>query len=97
MRAYNQSPAKTGVMSVTRVTTFVKRPVSFAFMPVTHLSGLSYTRCNAAPACNAEVSVTLLRADVLQSHSKSGCRWPRLPNAGRGIPRDSEHEIFGDD
>lgn len=97
MSVHIQPPVKTGVTSVTRVTHLVERPVSLAFMPVTHLSGLSYTRCNARPACNTEFTAQLLRADALRSHLKSGSRWPCLSKLGRGTHRDSVPGILGDD
>lgn len=97
MKADTHPPFKTGVTSVTRVTHLVERPISLAFMPVTHFSDLSYTRCNAPPACNTKVNVRLLRAGALRLCLKSDLRWARFPNAGRGILHDSVLEILGDD
>lgn len=57
IRAHIQPPSKTGATGVTRVTPFTKRRVSLAFMPVTQLDDIAYPRCNAAPACNAKVSI----------------------------------------
>ena len=82
MRAHIQPPSKTGVTGVTSVTPFTKRPVSLALMPVTQLSDIAYPRCNAAPACNAKVSIRVLWAGVLRSSIPSEFRWLRLSMRG---------------
>jgi hypothetical protein len=64
MRAHTHPPSKTGVTGVTRVTPIAKRPVSLVSTPVTQLSDIAYTRCNADHACNAKVSAQVLRAGV---------------------------------
>ena len=82
MRAHIQPPSKTGVTGVTSVTPFTKRPVSLAFMPVTQLSDIAYPRCNAAPACNAKVSIRVLWAGALRSSLPSEFRGLRLSMRG---------------
>ena len=76
------APSKTGVTGVTSVTPFTKRPISLAFTPVTQLSGIQYIGCNAARACNAKVSIQVLRADALRSSLPSEFRWLRLSVIG---------------
>lgn len=51
------APSKTGVTGDTSVTPFTKRPFSLTLTPVTQLSGIAYIGCNAARACNANVSI----------------------------------------
>ncbi|CAI8820840.1 hypothetical protein EMIT0357P_11237 [Pseudomonas marginalis] len=82
MRAHIQPPSKTGVTGVTSVTPFTKRPVSLAFTPVTQLSDIAYTRCNAAHACNAKVSIQELWAGLSRSCLPSEFRWLRLSMRG---------------
>lgn len=82
MRAHIQPPSKTGVTGVTSVTPFTKRLVSLAFMPVTQLSDIAYPRCNAAPACNAKVSIRVLWAGALRSSLPSEFRGLRLSMRG---------------
>lgn len=96
MSAHIQPPFKTGVTSVTRVTHLVERPVPLASMPVTHPSGLSYTRCNVPSACNTKISALLLRADALRV-MKEGFRWLRLQNIGRGIKAHTMREPLTND
>ena len=97
MRAHIQPPSKTGVTGVTSVTPFTKRPVSLAFTPVTQLSDIAYIRCNAAPACNAKVSVQVLRAGVFRPSLPSDLRWLRLSSAGRGTLGYTGPETRGND
>lgn len=82
MRAHIQPPKKTGVTGVTSVTPFTKCPFSLAFMPVTQLSDIAYPRCNAAPACNAKVSIRVLWAGALRSSLPSEFRGLRLSMRG---------------
>ena len=76
------APSKTGVTGVTSVTPFTKRPVSLAFTAVTQLSSIAYIRCNAARACNANVSIKVSWAGALRSSLQSEIRWLRLSMTG---------------
>lgn len=87
MRALTLPPSKIGVTRVTRVTPLAKSPDSLAFRPVTHLSCLTYMRCNAAPACNAKVITRLLWASGLNLRLHNGFRWLPALNTGRGTLR----------
>lgn len=87
MRAHTHPPSKSGVTRVTRVTPLAKSPDSLAFTPVTHLSCLTYMRCNAAPACNAKVITRLLWASGLNLRLQNGFRWLPALNPGRGTLR----------
>lgn len=90
------SPSKIHVTSVTRVTTFAEHPDSLAFIAVTRLRDLPYTRCNAALVCNARLSPPLLRANVRRAWLQHDSRWLRLQNGGRGIERYTLRDL-GDD
>ncbi len=85
MRAHTQPPSKTGVNGVTRVTPMVKRPVSLASTPVTQLSDIVYIRCNATPACNAQVSAQVLRADVFARACQETLAGSALQAQGVGL------------
>ncbi len=76
------APSKSGVTGVTSVTPFTKRPVSLAFTPVTQLSGIAYIGCNAARACNANVSSQVSWAGALRSSLPSEFRLLRLSMTG---------------
>lgn len=78
----HQAPSKTGVTGVTSVTPFTKRPFSLAFSAVTQLSSIAYIRCNAARACNANVSIQVAWAGPLSSSLPSEIRWLRLSMTG---------------
>lgn len=79
------APSKTGVTGVTRVTSIVKRPVSLTSTPVTQFSDIAYIRCNAAPACNAKISVQVLRADVLARACQATLAGSALKAQGVGL------------